>query len=71
MAGYESDITRFLRDLKQQKPEIARVQREGRAIFWDKTLDADQLKRWKESQSPMRSYVFFDQPRPSKAGVGD
>ena len=63
MANYESDITRFLRELKQQKPEIERGQREGRAIWWDKQLDADQLQRWKESEVKRSGYAYFDQPR--------
>ena len=29
-SGYESDITRFLRELKKKNPNIERVQREGR-----------------------------------------
>jgi len=34
MAAYESDLTRFIRDLKQKKPELERAQREARAIWW-------------------------------------
>lgn len=58
MAGYESDITRFLRELKQKKPEIECTQREGRAIWWDKELDPDQLGRWQESKVPQQPYVY-------------
>jgi len=58
MADYESDITRFLRELKQKKPEIERTQREGRAIWWDKQLDAEQLERWQASKVPQQPYVY-------------
>jgi Protein of unknown function (DUF3460) len=50
--NYESEITRFLKDLKVKSPEIERRQREGRAIYWDKQLDPDELRRWKESNVP-------------------
>jgi hypothetical protein len=63
MAGYESEITRFLRDLKQQKPDIERKQREGRAIWWDKMPDPDESQRREESNVPQPAYVYFPPPR--------
>ena len=56
--AYESVITRFLRELKQKNPEIERGQREGRAIFWDKNIDADIYKRYQASQVPQPAYVY-------------
>jgi hypothetical protein len=61
---YESDITRFIRELKQKSPELERRQREGRAIWWDKELDFDELARWRESAVPQPPYVY--QPEPKK-----
>ena len=58
MASYESDITRFLHELKEKKPDLERKQREGRAIWWDKELDPEQLQRWRESKVPQRPYVY-------------
>ena len=58
MAGYESEITRFLHELKEKKPELERKQREGRSIWWDKELDPEQLRRWQESKVPQRPYVY-------------
>ena len=57
-SGYESDITRFLRELKQKNPDIERGQREGRAIFWDKNIDADLYKRYEASDVPQPAYVY-------------
>ena len=57
-SGYESDITRFLRELRQKNPEIERGQREGRAIFWDKNIDADLYKRFEASDVPQPAYVY-------------
>ena len=64
MAGYESEITRFLHELKEKKPELERKQREGRSIWWDKELDPEQLRRWQESKVPQRPYVYQAEPDP-------
>ncbi len=58
MAEYVSEITRFIRELKQQKPDLERKQREGRALLWDQQLDLDELARWKASKVPMQPYVY-------------
>jgi hypothetical protein len=59
MAGnYESEITRFLRELKQQDPAIEPGQYEGRAIWWDKNLDPDLYRRFRESQVAQPAYVY-------------
>ena len=52
--AFESDITRFLRELKKENPEIERGQRIGRSIFWDKDIDADQYRRYEESEVPQQ-----------------
>jgi hypothetical protein len=58
MADYESDLTRFIRELKSKQPDLERKQREGRAIWWDKDLDPEQLRRWKESKVQQKPYVY-------------
>ena len=58
MAHYESDVTKFLRDLKAQRPGIEARQREGRALLWDRQLDADEQRRWTESQVRQQAYVY-------------
>jgi Protein of unknown function (DUF3460) len=58
MAEYESDLTRFIRELKSKRPDLEREQREGRAIWWDKELDPEQLKRWQDSKVPQQPYVY-------------
>ena len=58
LRSYESDITRFLRELKEKNPEIERGQRQGRSIFWDKDLDADLYRRFEESDVPQPAYVY-------------
>jgi hypothetical protein len=63
MPGYESDITRFIRELKQRKPDLDRKQAEARAIWWDKTLDRDEQARFGQSRVPMQAYVYQTRPK--------
>ncbi|TAK91234.1 MAG: DUF3460 family protein [Burkholderiaceae bacterium] len=56
---YESDITQFIRSLKQQKPHLEAEQRKGRALLWDKTpIDLDERRRQNESRVPQQPYVY-------------
>ena len=34
---YVSEHTKFMRELLQKRPDLVQKQREGRAIWWDKT----------------------------------
>jgi hypothetical protein len=62
MPHYESDVTKFLREMHEKRPTLDEEQRIGRAIYWDKQLDADELARWKASGVPQQAYVYF-QPK--------
>jgi hypothetical protein len=62
-AGYESDITRFLRELKERNPDLDRQQREGRAIWWDRNIDPDLYKRFEQSSLPQPAYVYQPKAR--------
>lgn len=59
MNAYESDITRFLRELKQKNPELERKQCEGRAIWWDKEIDLDELRRQNQAKVPQPPYAYY------------
>lgn len=64
--GYESDMTRFLRDLKQENPQIAELQRKNRMTWWDRPQD---LQTWKERAAATVAhpgYVYFPLPRQEK-----
>jgi hypothetical protein len=56
---YESDLTKFMRDLFRKRPHLAEAQLEARAIWWDKKVDFAQLERMKESRVPVRGYVYY------------
>jgi hypothetical protein len=60
---YESEITRFLRELKQKNPTIEPGQREGRQIWWDKNLDLDLDRRFQQSRVPQPAYVYQTKAR--------
>lgn len=59
MKLYESDHTKFMRELFEKNPKLAEDQKEARAIWWDKKLDLEERKRFKESSVPQKAYVYF------------
>jgi len=64
---YESEHTKFMRDLLRQRPDIVEKQREGRAMWWDKTpqelSDERAMDKGRVAQSP---YVYPNLPPPAK-----
>lgn len=58
MAIYESEITRFLRELKSTRPQIEQDQRRGRAIWWDKPQDLQKMRDDQKSRVPQKPYVY-------------
>ena len=63
MKEYESDVTRFLREMKQRKPDLDRKQREAREIWWDKALDRDEQARFAQSSVRLPGYVYQTKPK--------
>ena len=59
MTPYESEHTKFMRELFEKNPQLAEQQKEARAIWWDKKLDKDERKRFEESNVPQKGYVYF------------
>jgi hypothetical protein len=56
---YESEHTRFIRDLLEKKPQLEEERRRGRAIWWDKVPnDLDERRRMDEGKVPMKPYVY-------------
>jgi len=56
---YESEITRFIAELKQKNARLEASQREGRGLLWDRPQDADAARRYRESQVPQQAYVYY------------
>jgi Protein of unknown function (DUF3460) len=55
---YESDITRMIRELLQEQPHIVQEQKKGRALWWDRKLEPEDLKRARESNVKQQAYVY-------------
>jgi hypothetical protein len=60
---YESDITRFIRALRQKNPGISELQKKNRATWWDKPQDLQSQKEHADSSVPQPPYVYFPLPR--------
>jgi hypothetical protein len=59
MAAYESEITQFLRQLKQERPYLDAEQQKGRSIWWDKdSIDLEQTRRWRDAKVPQKPYPY-------------
>lgn len=56
--SYQSDITLFLNQLKQDKPDLEARQREGRGLLWDKQLDPEHLAEFRVARVPQKPYVY-------------
>ena len=56
---YVSEHTQFIRELIREKPDLPRKQREGRAIWWDKTpQELAERSRMDERRVPQQPYVY-------------
>ena len=56
---YESEITLFIKSLKENNPKLEEQQRAGRALLWDKApIDLDTQDRSKESRVKQQAYVY-------------
>lgn len=63
---YESELTRFIRELKAKNPQIAELQRKNRATWWDKPQDLDAWRERSEATVPQPGYAYFPLPRPER-----
>jgi Protein of unknown function (DUF3460) len=66
--GYESELTKFMRQYLADHPEEVESQRKGRAIWWDKTA-ADRSPTPSMQHAPRaggneHTFAANDQPKP-------
>jgi hypothetical protein len=59
---YNSDVTNFISELKQRKPDLEAQQRAGRAIWWDKQVNEDAWKEFRAAQVAQKPYVYSTEP---------
>ena len=56
---YESEHTRFMRELMERRRDLSDQQREARAIWWDKDpLELAAENESEKSRVPMKPYVY-------------
>lgn len=56
---YESDHTKFIKELKSSNPAMEAGQQLGRSLLWDKApLSLDEQKRIAESRVRQQAYVY-------------
>ena len=57
---YQSDITQFINQLKDQKPTLEDEQRRGRALLWDKQpIDLEERSAQQLSRVKQTPYVYY------------
>lgn len=55
---YKSDVTAFIEELKAKKPTLEAEQRQGRALLWDKRVDAQAQQDYSAAKVPQQPYVY-------------
>ena len=55
---YQSEVTRFIDELKAKKPTLEAEQRAGRALLWDKPQDRDAQAAFDAARVPQQPYVY-------------
>jgi hypothetical protein len=66
VAMYESEITQFIRGLKEKNPGIVELQKKNRATWWDRPQDLEIQREHDESEVPQPPYVYFPLPQADK-----
>ena len=57
--SYESEHTKFMRELLEKTPQLEEKRMAARGVWWDKKLDKEEQKRFNEANDPMKPYVYF------------
>jgi hypothetical protein len=55
---YTSDVTRFIEQLKANRPTLEEEQRAGRALLWDRAIDRKAEADYEAAKVPQQPYVY-------------
>ena len=55
---YKSDVTSFIETLKAKKPTLESEQRQGRALLWDRPIDAGAQAEYRDARVAQQPYVY-------------
>ena len=58
---YQSDTTQFILQLKTQRPQLERQQREGRGLLWDQQVDREAQQQFRAARVAQKPYVYQTQ----------
>jgi len=61
---YESETTKFIRELLQKNPQLVEQQRRNRLTWWDKPQDLETSRDRAQSNVPQPAYSYFPLPTP-------
>ena len=62
---YTSEVTQFIDELKAKRPTLEAEQRQGRAIWWDKKLDATEQADYLDAGVAQQAYVYGTDGHPN------
>lgn len=57
--NFQSELTQYINQLKQDNPDMELGQRLGRARLWDKDLDAEQQDGFRKAKVAQDPYVYY------------
>ena len=55
---YQSDATKFLNQLKADRPELDAQQQYGRSLLWDRHIDPEVQAEYRAGKVPQKAYVY-------------
>lgn len=56
--AYTSEFTQFMKQWLEQNPAEVEVQKQGRALWWDKPQDTEVQQAHKESRVAQKPYPY-------------
>ncbi len=62
---YSSEASQFIDQLKANKPTLEAEQRAGRALLWDKNLNAGEQAEFLDAKVPQAAYVYGTSDHPN------
>ena len=59
MKGYESDVTRFIREFLAKNPAVVAKQEKARATWWDRPQDHKENAALEAAEVPKKPYDYY------------
>ena len=56
--AYKSEVTQFIEQMKNNKPELEKSQRDGRALLWDKQVNTEVQQDVQAGRVAQKPYVY-------------